>query len=138
MKLPACAKLKPSGVEWLGDLLEYWEMKCQMRPDQPQIQRNAERSERETLIRPAHAPTGHRPKAQGWTEERGPTLGNECPIGSPTPTGLRPGVGVRRRDLTQPRWGWDLVAPMTQGSSFLATLGFEAESLWDSRQEVAA
>ena len=32
----------------------------------------------------------------------------------------------------QPRWGWGLMARFTQGSSRLATLGFETESLWDS------
>src|SRR5436190_14420533 len=34
----------------------------------------------------------------------------------------------------QPRWGWGKkLCGLTQGSSFLATLGFGAESLWDSR-----
>jgi hypothetical protein len=32
----------------------------------------------------------------------------------------------------QPRWGWRLLVQFTQGSSLLATLGFETESLWDS------
>src|SRR5882724_394873 len=35
----------------------------------------------------------------------------------------------------QPRWGCETPATFTQGSSFLATLGFVAESLWDSFQE---
>ena len=30
------------------------------------------------------------------------------------------------------RWGWYLPTPFTQGSSRLATLGFEPESRWDS------
>jgi len=34
----------------------------------------------------------------------------------------------------QPRWGCLVRTPWTQGSSFLATLGFDAESLWDSRE----
>jgi hypothetical protein len=32
----------------------------------------------------------------------------------------------------QPRWGCFPLAAMSQGSSFLATLGFRLESLWDS------
>src|SRR5882672_5867530 len=35
-------------------------------------------------------------------------------------------------DGPQPRWGWISLAPYSQGSSFLATLGFGTESLWDS------
>src|SRR5437016_3520453 len=31
----------------------------------------------------------------------------------------------------QPLWGWGATAAYSQGSSFLATLGFGAESLWD-------
>ncbi len=33
----------------------------------------------------------------------------------------------------QPRWGWRVVARLTQGSSCLATLGLKSESLWDSQ-----
>ncbi len=36
------------------------------------------------------------------------------------------------RQGPQPRWGWISLARCSQGSSFLATLGFEMESLWDS------
>src|SRR6266581_5572139 len=36
------------------------------------------------------------------------------------------------RQRPQPRWGWISLARFSQGSSFLATLGFETESLWDS------
>jgi len=36
---------------------------------------------------------------------------------------------------SQPLWGWGLRAMFTQGSSRLATLGFETESLWDSSLE---
>src|SRR6266436_4901064 len=37
----------------------------------------------------------------------------------------------------QPRWGCETPATFTQGSSSLATLGFVAESLWDSPKNVA-
>src|SRR5947207_5740428 len=42
------------------------------------------------------------------------------------------GCGKDRGRRPQPRWGWNLRALRPQGSSFLATLGFEPESLWDS------
>src|SRR6266478_8114 len=35
----------------------------------------------------------------------------------------------------QPRWGCETLPTFTQGSSSLATLGFVAESLWDSFQK---
>jgi len=118
VKLPAYPQTKPSGlsacghaqagVEWLGDVPEHWAAK------------------RSTATRLCN-------KAQGWTEERGPTLGNERPIDSSTPTGLWPVAAVMRGGVTQPRWGCDRLAPMTQGSSFLATLGWRTESRWDSR-----
>ena len=38
---------------------------------------------------------------------------------------------VRRARVMQPRWGWKLFGTMTQGSSFLATLGWMIQSLWD-------
>jgi ankyrin repeat protein len=42
-------------------------------------------------------------------------------------------LGLRRQgDWPQPRWGCRSLAVHTQGSSFLATLGFETESRWDS------
>jgi hypothetical protein len=43
-----------------------------------------------------------------------------------------PGNGHNRVAVGNGGWG------MTQGSSFLATLGFEAESLWDSKSPQAA
>ena len=46
----------------------------------------------------------------------------------PTPVGWRPIVV----NQPQPRWGCADRRRRTQGSSFLATLGFGAESLWDS------
>lgn len=71
-----------------------------------------------------------RRKAQGC-EERA-TLGSQSIISS-TPTGLRLVGPPAREGVTQPRWGWDQIALSTQGSSFLATLGFETESRWDSQ-----
>src|SRR6266436_5165071 len=38
----------------------------------------------------------------------------------------------------QPRWGCETPATFGQGSSSLATLGFVAESLWDSFQQCLA
>jgi hypothetical protein len=106
MKLPAYPKYKPSGVEWLGDVPEHWE--------------------RSTATR-------LRPKAQGWTEERGPTLGDECPICSSTPRGLWRGATMTHDRVTQPRWGCDRFTTVTQGSAGRATLGWKTESRWDSR-----
>src|SRR6266852_1150807 len=45
----------------------------------------------------------------------------------------RRGCGSARHPWTQPRRGWLLLTRSAQGSSFLATLGFAAESLRDSR-----
>ena len=42
-------------------------------------------------------------------------------------------INLWRCDLAQPFQGCGSSTPQSQGSSFLATLGFEAESLWDSR-----
>jgi hypothetical protein len=42
------------------------------------------------------------------------------------------GCGFKRGPRRpQPRWGWRLVAPFTQGSSLLATLGWRTQSLRD-------
>src|SRR5207247_2301508 len=41
------------------------------------------------------------------------------------------GCGRARHPRTQFRWGWLALARRTQGSSFLATLGFVAQSLRD-------
>ena len=59
------------------------------------------------------------------------TLGFESVVSS-TPRGLRPFATTTRDGVTQPRWGWNQIALLTQGSSFLATLGFGTESRWDS------
>jgi hypothetical protein len=71
-----------------------------------------------------------RNKAQGC--EGRATLGPSSIISS-TPSGLRPFTTATREGVTQPRWGWDQITLLTQGSSFLATLGFGTESRWDSQ-----
>ena len=40
-------------------------------------------------------------------------------------------VSVGRAQSPQPRWGWGNFYPLTQGSSFLATLGWRTQSRWD-------
>src|SRR5438874_2055667 len=70
-------------------------------------------------------PKGLRPPAQGC--EGRATLGVGPKVLS-TPTGLWPSTAV---DATTPL-GLRIALTGFQGSSFLATLGFEAESLWDS------
>ena len=52
--------------------------------------------------------------------------------GETTPTALWPRSWVRERKRPQPRCGWRCLGTVTQGSSFLATLGFLTESRWDS------
>ena len=42
-------------------------------------------------------------------------------------------ASIRSTVRTKPRWGWHPLSGLTQGSSFLATLGWATESLWDSR-----
>jgi len=106
--LPAEASAKAGGVAWLGNVPKHWEVK--------QL----------TATRLCN-------KAQGWTEERGPTLGNECPIVSSNPTGLWTLTVTMRGGETQPRWGWMRFAAVTQGSACRATLGWRPESRWDSR-----
>src|SRR5438552_2296884 len=61
-----------------------------------------------------------------------PTLGARWEVET-TPTALWPKPGARAgAHGSQPRCGWGGFLPMTQGSSCLATLGFETESRWDS------
>ena len=50
----------------------------------------------------------------------------------PNPNGVTSG---HRSTRPQPRWGCHLLASVSQGSSCLATLGFETESLWDSAKQ---
>ena len=47
-------------------------------------------------------------------------------------------VACRRSPPPQPRWGCHFPLMITQGGSFLATLGLEPESLWDSRSVFSA
>src|SRR5882724_2008571 len=56
--------------------------------------------------------------------------GNARPIGSNPERVAARGNGNLTRP--QPRWGCASSTAFTQGSSFLATLGVVAESLWDS------
>ena len=53
------------------------------------------------------------------------------------PNGVSALVNVRSGG-SQPRWGCCFALPLTQGSSFLATLGFVAESRWDSKKRHAS
>jgi hypothetical protein len=64
-------------------------------------------------------PTGFRILAQGWHEERVPTLGSLPCNFQPQRGCVRP-IRTRTSAATQPRWGWAADAK-TQGS--LATLG---------------
>src|SRR6185369_4897702 len=73
-------------------------------------------------------PKGLRPKAQGC-EERA-TLGQRTRKTKPQ-RGF--GFGECTPRVATPL-GLFFCAPVTQGSSFLATLGFIAESRWDSRK----
>ncbi len=75
-------------------------------------------------------PKGLSPSAQGCPATREATLGYQQRCGS-TPSGL-----CRIFDRgPQPPLGLAALALFSQGSSFLATLGFGAESLWDSFSE---
>ena len=75
-------------------------------------------------------PTGFRPKAQGC--EARATLGNRH-HGISNPNGVVAGFAScqSRQRTPQPRWGCVPFRIVTQGSSFLATLGFVSQSLWD-------
>src|SRR6266853_872551 len=73
-------------------------------------------------------PKGFRNKAQGC--EKRATLGLCVPIDNNPERVAAHGNGNATR--AQPRWGCETPATFTQGSSSLATLGFVAESLWDS------
>ena len=77
-------------------------------------------------ILPVRIPTGFRRKAQGC--EARATLGKSGNAGS-TPTGLR----LWPIAEAQPLWGWFRLVRFTQGSSFLATLGWRTQSSWDWR-----
>ena len=70
---------------------------------------------------------GFRPEAQGCEPASYPGKGRRM---ASTPTGV---AFIRPTARTQPLWGWCPLAGLTQGSSFLATLGLATESRWDSR-----
>ena len=74
-------------------------------------------------------PKGLRPKAQGC-EERA-TLGNRLAKQQPQ-RGCDPRCTFTKAETPL---GFYLSDPLPQGSSFLATLGFVAESRWDSRKK---
>jgi len=40
-------------------------------------------------------------------------------------------LSIRHAQSLQPRWGWDNLMRLPQGSSFLATLGWWTQSRWD-------
>ena len=75
-------------------------------------------------------PTGLPPLAQGCDE--GATLGHRAER-SATLKGLQPVASFARAFFRwlQPRWGWEFSSPLTQGSSFVATLGWRMQSRWD-------
>src|SRR5207248_3092311 len=81
--------------------------------------------------RPRRIPKGFRNEAQGC-EERA-TLGSRVQIDDNPERVVAHGNGSATRP--QPRWGSETPATFTQGSSSLATLGFVAESLWDSLRQ---
>ncbi len=70
-------------------------------------------------------PKGFRFKAQGC--EQRATLGNQSGNDF-NPNGVATAVVTL---VPQPRWGWRALARRSQGSSFLATLGWRTQSLWD-------
>ena len=53
---------------------------------------------------------------------------------APLPCHSVSGGSITCQHRPQPRWGCDSPAAVSQGSSCLATLGFEPESLWDSHR----
>jgi hypothetical protein len=71
-------------------------------------------------------PTALRPPAQGWREAT--TLGQRSHEFT-TPTGLRL---FRSPNGRNPVGVENILTSYSQGSSFLATLGWRTESLWDS------
>ena len=78
--------------------------------------------------RACETPTGFRPSAQGWPEERGPTLGN-APAGSPNPNGVASVLPPPAADAT-PLGLEHSVAGIPQGSACRATLGWRTKRRW--------
>src|SRR5207249_8382964 len=78
--------------------------------------------------RPPFSPTG--------AVSQSPRLPQRGYLGFIVDEGHNPnGVASSRRceRKPQPRWGWQTIAPVTQGSAVGATLGWRTESRWDSR-----
>jgi hypothetical protein len=75
-------------------------------------------------------PTGFRPKAQGCAP--GATLGHlPANIINRNAVAAIPSSSVARDVCHNPVGVGDDLIPFTQGSSFLATLGWRTQSLWD-------
>ena len=83
---------------------------------------------RHPTARAADTSKGYCPPAQGWTEDRGPTLGNAAPIALnpngvvsswPPPDGDTTPLGLAR-----------IADGVSQGSSCLATLGWVTKRRW--------
>jgi hypothetical protein len=80
------------------------------------------------INRAAETPKGFYPSAQGWPEERGPTLGNVFPS-FPNPNGVASLLPSPDADATP--LGLERIAGgITQGSSCLATLGWMPKRRW--------
>jgi hypothetical protein len=58
---------------------------------------------------------------------------NELPWESESQTHNPNGVAARRGESWRNPVGVEIIRTATQGSSFLATLGYETQSLWDCR-----
>lgn len=83
------------------DTLGLNESRCSVTSRRSLVGEVPEDWEAKRVVPSPHAPTGHRPEAQGWPEEPGPTLGLAFPLSS-TPTGLRPGAATVCGNVTQP------------------------------------
>ena len=79
------------------------------------------------LVASPFIPKGLRPPAQGCDEEA--TLGHR-PINDSNRNAVVAAVATTPLELGE------FLAFVSQGSSFVATLGFEPESLWDSRASI--
>jgi len=77
------------------------------------------------------APTGLRRKAQGCPGLSGLPWVNGFPVINPNGVAA---LGCPDAGNRNPVWVVIFSRRLTQGGSFLATLGFEPESLWDSSQ----
>jgi hypothetical protein len=82
-------------------------------------------------LRHPRIPTGFRLKAQGCAAMRHPGKTSEE---NHNPNGVVANVARDEMEWPQPRCGWKICFTMTQNSSFLATLGWRPQSLWDCPQ----